>query len=135
MCNSRHGDRWRARQDCQKQQTLFLLFWVFGGRSELSHMLLSTSLTTVFTLWSTGTSYGLDWTWFCDFELNFGKMSKNVDFSETRFSQGKGVGLRLYIEYMISKNSCDWFHWVSTCFALKMELLWKSDKERRTLWF
>ena len=46
-------------------------------------------------------------------------MSKNVNFSETRFSQGIGVGLRLYTDYMISKNGCDWFHWVLTC------LLWK----------
>jgi len=59
-------------------------------------------------------------------------MSKNTDFSETRFSQGNGVGLRLYTDYMISKNGCDWFHWVLTCFALKMEFFWKSDKERRT---
>jgi len=68
-------------------------------------------------------------------ELNFWKMSKNVDFSETRFSQGNGVGLRLYTDYMNFKNGCDWFHWVLTCFTLKMEFFWKNDKERRTLWF
>jgi len=44
-----------------------------------------------------------------DFELNFWKMSKNVHFPETRFSRGKRVGLRLYTDYMISKNGCDWF--------------------------
>jgi hypothetical protein len=62
-------------------------------------------------------------------------MSKNVDFSETHFSQGKRVGLRLYTDYMISKNGCDWFQWGLTCFALKMEFFWKSNKERQTLWF
>jgi hypothetical protein len=36
---------------------------------------------------------------------------------------------------MSSKNGCDYFHWVLTYFALKMEFFWKSDKERRTLWF
>jgi hypothetical protein len=60
-------------------------------------------------------------------------MFKRVDFFETRFSQGKGVGIRLYTDYMISKNGCDWFHRVLTYFALKMEFFWKSDKERRTL--
>ena len=59
-------------------------------------------------------------------------MSNNVDFSETCFSQGNGVGLRLYTDYMISKNGYDWFHWVVTCFALKMEFFWKNDKERWT---
>jgi len=48
------------------------------------------------------------------------------------FSQGNGVGLRLYTDYVISKNSYDWCHQVVTCFVLKMEFFWKSDKERRT---
>jgi hypothetical protein len=26
----------------------------------------------------------------------------------------------LYTDYMVSKNGCDWFHQVLTCFALKM---------------
>jgi len=34
---------------------------------------------------------------------------------------------------MISKNGCDWFLWVLTCFDMKMEFFWKSDNERRTL--
>jgi hypothetical protein len=55
-------------------------------------------------------------------------MSKNVDFSETRFSQGKGVGLRLYTDYMISKNGCDRFQWVLTYFSLKMEFSGKVIK-------
>jgi hypothetical protein len=29
---------------------------------------------------------------------------------------------------MISKNGCDWFHWVLTCFALKMRLRGKMLK-------
>jgi hypothetical protein len=60
-------------------------------------------------------------------------MVQNVNFSETRFSHGIEVGLRLYNVYMISKNGCDWFHQVLTCFALKMRIFMKSDKERRTL--
>ena len=55
-------------------------------------------------------------------------MSKRVDFFETCFSQGKGVGIRLYTDFMISKNGCDWFHWVLTCFALKMEFFGKVIK-------
>jgi len=66
-------------------------------------------------------------------ELNFWKMSRNVDFSETRFSQGNGVGLRLHTDYMISKNGCDWFHLVLNCFTLKMKFFRKTVKERQTL--
>ena len=54
-------------------------------------------------------------------------------FFRNLFSQGNGVGLRLYTDYMISKNGCDWFFWVVTCFALIMEFFWKSDNQRRTL--
>jgi len=63
------------------------------------------------------------------------KIVQERRFFRNLFSQGNGVGLRLYTDYMISKNGCDWFLWVSTCFVLKMEFFWKSDKERRTLWF
>jgi len=62
-------------------------------------------------------------------------MSKNVDFSETCFSQDNEVGLRMYTIYVITKNGFAWFHWEITCFTLKMELFWKSGKVRRTLWF
>ena len=117
-----------CRRDVQKQQTPFLLFRAFGGRSEFSKRLLSTCLITVYALKPARTSHRWDWTWFCDFELNFWKLSKNVDFSETCFSQGNGVGLKLYIDYMISKNGCGWFDWVLTYFALKMEFFWKNDK-------
>ena len=54
-------------------------------------------------------------------------MSKNADFSEIYFSQENEVGLRMYTDYVISKNGFDWFHWELTCFALKMEFFWKSD--------
>jgi hypothetical protein len=47
-------------------------------------------------------------------------MVQNVNFSETRFPRDIEVGLRLCFDYMISKNGCDWFHQVLTCFALKM---------------
>ena len=56
-------------------------------------------------------------------------------FPKTRFLKEKGVGLRLYIYYVISKTGCNWFCCALTGFALKMELFWKSDKERRTLCF
>ena len=46
---SRHGDIWCARRDFQQQHTLYLLFRAFGGRSELSKMLLSKCLINVFT--------------------------------------------------------------------------------------
>jgi hypothetical protein len=49
-------------------------------------------------------------------------------FSENRFSHGIVVGLRLYTDYMVSKNGCDWFHQVLTCFALRIAFFWKSDK-------
>ena len=75
------------------------------------------------------------WTWFDESYLELLKNDKNVDFSETRFCQGKRVGLRLYTDYMISKNGCEWFHWVLTYFALKMAFFLKIDKEIRTLWF
>ena len=54
-------------------------------------------------------------------------------FFRNLFSQGNGVWLRLYTNDMISKNGCDWFLWVLTCFALEMEFFWKSENERRTL--
>jgi hypothetical protein len=59
-------------------------------------------------------------------------MVQNVDFPETRFARGIEVGLRLCTNYMISKNGCDWFHQVLTCFALKMGFFLKNDKDRRT---
>jgi len=59
---SRHGDKWRAGRDVQKQQTPFLLFRSFGGRSEFSKRLLSTCLITVYALKPTGTSHRWDWT-------------------------------------------------------------------------
>ena len=54
-------------------------------------------------------------------------------FPKTRFSPEFEVGLKLYIVYMIFKIGCDWFHQGLTCFALKMRIFMKSDKERRTL--
>ena len=63
------------------------------------------------------------------------KIVQERRFFRNLFSQGNGVGLRLYTDYMISKYGCDWFLWILTCFALKMEFFWKSDKERQTLWF
>ena len=54
-------------------------------------------------------------------------------FSENSFFPEIDVGLRLYNVYMISKNGCDWFHQVLTCFALKMRFFCKNDKMRRTL--
>jgi hypothetical protein len=91
--------------------TFDFLFRALGDQSELSKMFLLTCLISVYTLKPTGTS--------------FEKWSKNVDFSETRFSHGIGVGLRLYTDYMISKNGYDWFHQVLTCFALIMDFLEK----------
>jgi len=38
-------------------------------------------------------------------------MSKNADFSETCFSQENEVGLRMYTDYVTSKNGFDWSHW------------------------
>ena len=61
------------------------------------------------------------------------KIVQERRFFRNLFFRGNGVGLRLYTNYMISKNGCDWFHWASTCFALKMEFFWKSDNEWRTL--
>jgi len=61
------------------------------------------------------------------------KIVQERRFFRNLFSQGNGVGLRWYTDYMISKNGCAWFLWVLTCFALKMEFFWKSDNERRTL--
>jgi len=68
-------------------------------------------------------------------ELDFWKMSKNVDFSETCFSQENEVGLRMYTIYVITKNGFAWLHWEIICFTLKIEFFWKSGKVRRTLWF
>jgi len=34
---------------------------------------------------------------------------------------------------MISKNGCDWFHWVLTYFSLKMEFFWKKMIKRDEL--
>jgi len=62
-------------------------------------------------------------------------MSKMSIFPKLVFLKAKGVGLRLYIDYMISKNGCDWFCWGLTDFALKMEFFGKSNNERRTLHF
>jgi len=62
-------------------------------------------------------------------------MSKNVDFSESCFSQVNDVGLSMYVVYVITKNGFDLFHWELNCFALKMDSIWKSGIMRRTLWF
>jgi len=62
-------------------------------------------------------------------------MSKNVDFSETCFSQVNDVGLSMYAVYVVTKNGIDLFHWELNCFALKMDFIWKSGIMRRTLWF
>jgi hypothetical protein len=59
---------------------------------------------------------GLD---FVNFSLNFGKTVQTSIFPKTRFSPKIEVGFKLYIVYMISKNGCDWFHQVLTCFTLK----------------
>jgi len=37
-------------------------------------------------------------------------MSKNVDFSESCFSQVNDVGLSMYVVYVITKNGFDLFH-------------------------
>jgi len=98
-------------------------------------MFLLTCLISVYTLKPTGTSFESNWTWFLWIKLDFWKMSKNVDFSETCFSQENEEGLRMYAIHVITKNGFDWFLWELTCFALKMEFFWKSGKVRRTLWF
>jgi len=56
-------------------------------------------------------------------------------FPKLVFLKEKGVGLRLYTDYMISKNGYDWFQWVLICYSFKMTFFWKNDIERRTLWF
>jgi len=61
-------------------------------------------------------------------------MSKNVDFSETCFSQVNDVGLSMYAVYVVTKNDLDLFHWELNRFALKMDSVWKSDIMSRTLW-
>jgi len=38
------------------------------------------------------------------------KIVQERRFFRNLFSQGNGVGLRLYTDYVISKNGCDWFH-------------------------
>jgi len=47
---------------------------------------------------------------FVNLNLAFEKTFINADFSETRYSQRKGVGLRLFIHYLISKNVLDGNH-------------------------
>jgi len=111
-------------------------FRTLGDQSGLSKTFLLTSLISVYTLKPTGTSFESNWTWFLWIELDFWKMSKNVNFSETCFSQENEVRLRMSTIYVITKkNGFDWFHWVLSCFALKMEFFWKSGKVRLTLWF
>ena len=88
-------DVWSLKRAGPIFQHFLLTFRAFGGCSELSKMFLSTCLTTVYALKPIGTPYGLDWTWFCELELSFWKTFINADFSETRYSQRKGVGLRL----------------------------------------
>jgi len=56
------------------------------------------------------------------------KIVQERRFFRNLFSQGNGVGLRLYTDYMISKNGYDWFHRVVTCFVLKMEFFGKMIK-------
>jgi len=68
-----NGVKWRARRDSQKQQTPFLLFRALRGQSELSKICLLTCLISVYTLKPTGTSYGSNWTWFCELNLTFEK--------------------------------------------------------------
>jgi len=60
------------------------------------------------------------------------KIVQEHRFFQNLFSQGNGVGLRLYTNYTIFKNGYDWFHWVVTCFVVKMGFFWKNDKERQT---
>ena len=38
------------------------------------------------------------------------KIVQERRFLRNLFLQGNGVGLRLYTDYMISKNGCDCFH-------------------------
>ena len=38
-------------------------------------------------------------------------MSKNVDFSETCFSQVNDVGLSMYVVQVVTKNDIDLFPW------------------------
>ena len=98
-------------------------------------MFLLTCLISVYILKPTGTSFGLNWTWYCEFSLTFGKCPRTPIFFETCFAQENEVGLRMYTIYVIAKNDFDWFLWELTCFALIMEFFWKSGKVRRTLWF
>jgi len=85
LCNSRHGDKWRARRDSQKQQTPFLLFRALGDQSGLSKMFLLTCLISVYTFKPTGTSYGLNWTWFCELNLTFEKCPRTPIFPKLVF--------------------------------------------------
>jgi hypothetical protein len=55
-------------------------------------------------------------------------MVKECRFFRNSISPENGVGLRLYNVYMVSKNGCDWFHQVLTCFALKKGFSWKVIK-------
>jgi len=52
-------------------------------------------------------SNDLIWTWFCEIGSKLLKMVQEHEFSESRFSQGKTVGLRLLIETLIYKNILD----------------------------
>jgi len=56
------------------------------------------------------------------------KIVQERRFFRNLFSQGNEVGLRLFTDYLISKNGYDWFHRVETCFVLKMEFFWKMIK-------
>ena len=113
--------------------TFCFAFRAFGGCSELSKMFLSTCLTTVYTLKPTGTPYGLDWTWFCELELNFWKTFNNVDFFETRFSQRKRGRVKVVL-FTIWLLKMFWTEITNFSLVLLWELNFvKNGEMRRTL--
>ena len=97
----------RLSEQCLVQHFFVFSFWALGDQSELSKMFLLTCLISIYTLRPTGTSFGLNLDLVLLIELNFWKMFKNADFFETCFSQENEVGLRMYTDYVISKNGFD----------------------------
>jgi len=110
-------------------------FRTLGDQSGLSKMFLLTCLITIYTSNPTVTSFEVKLDMNLWNELNFWKMSKNADFSETCFFQVNDVALSMYVVYVVTKNGIDLFHWELNCFVLKMNSIWKSGIMRRTLWF
>ena len=113
---------------CSAQHPRFGSFRVLGVDLNSSKMILFMYSTVNMLSKPLETSNDLDWSWFCESNQKFWKLSKNMRLSEIRFYQRKRIGLTLFIVSMVYKIVLNGWLCFNLVLLWKLEFIWKVIK-------